>query len=509
MTELADGIELGSKLGMAYRNSSMQSELKDANKVDQSTGNEYTPEQIQSLNDTYGPKAGETWNADMGAYEDASGGLRGVTGPSVSDKGVYTDDATGVTTAPRTQYRLGDRTQDTAFTADDIAQHKLGLKADIYSNYGKEDMAESMRNNASSRAAQAQQIKLGQVQLEDANLKLGYAQNEAKLFKIRHDLSTGKITEDEAMTALVDATDPMHKDGITHGFKKLGDGTYEVTQMKNNNVVGSQQGVTFDSAFGEALKYANPQNYKEAKAEAYRDKRDAVADSQSDRTFGLQLSKAEAETAHMILQDKELTRKNTADIEYLQNKYKLDVKELALKGLLTNAQVGAYNASAAKDRSVSNAYKNITYAEDGTAMELFAGKTGGMQVRPVTTEDGKPFKGSTKGTGIKDNTKAQEAYYKFITENPNAKPEELSALQRNLGLAPPLNFDLSKKDPNSLAPQSDVVPTNKHVDVTSYNPQIAVSADPLTGEDLTPEEYHRKYGEWPKGTGLATRIFNR
>ena len=35
-------------------------------------------------------------------------------------------------------------------------------------------------------------------------------------------------------------------------------------------------------------------------------------------------------------------------------------------------------------------------------MEVYQGKTGGMQVRPILDDSGKPFRGSTKGTGIKD-----------------------------------------------------------------------------------------------------------
>jgi hypothetical protein len=169
MRGFSQGITDGAKLGEMYRNAMMQKELKDANKTDQQQTTEYTPDQIRQLQGDTQEQDGETWNQEQGGFVNQDGGLRVPSNvPTIKD-GQY--QSNGATVAPATHYRLGIQDQDKAFSAEDIAQAKLNAKADIYSNYGKEDMAETMRGNALTRGLQSRQLaELDKKKSDDATL---------------------------------------------------------------------------------------------------------------------------------------------------------------------------------------------------------------------------------------------------------------------------------------------------------------------------------------------------
>jgi hypothetical protein len=67
----------------------------------------------------------------------------------------------------KTMYSMGGLTQEKPFSADDIAQARIDSKADIYSNYGREELAEQMKSNSLARKASSLQIKKLQADVDD------------------------------------------------------------------------------------------------------------------------------------------------------------------------------------------------------------------------------------------------------------------------------------------------------------------------------------------------------
>ncbi len=153
----SQGITDGQKLGEIWNNGAMQRQIKDANGTTQTQDPQYSQDQVAQLRDP-AEASGGVWDESTQHYKMPNGDfVAPTTTPTYSDGHYQTADGTVV--APKNRFSLGNRTQDTAFTAEDIATEKLNRKADIYSSYGKEDLAEQMRGNALARGLQQRQLK--------------------------------------------------------------------------------------------------------------------------------------------------------------------------------------------------------------------------------------------------------------------------------------------------------------------------------------------------------------
>jgi hypothetical protein len=327
MRGFSKGLADGQRLGELWNDARMKDELRAANGLKSTSVEQYNPEQAAQLQDE-AEKAGGTWDESQQAYKMPDGSIVAPTKTPTYSNGAY-HTADGGTVAPAKRFSLGNQTQDTEFTTDQLAEARLGAKADIYSNYGKEDLAEQMRANALDRSVKTQQIKLGNLQYSEAQTKADQAKHVNALLKLKQSEAT--MSPEEFMGKLVDLTDPMHKDGITNGFEPQEDGTYKVTQMHGNKIIGSKI-VTSDEAFHAALKYASPEWYEnmtKKEEEKARDKQ-AQENWKTTRDDG--------------------RNDRTQDVNY-RNTQAADQKEQqgidnGMKRALNSAQVSYYNAGA-------------------------------------------------------------------------------------------------------------------------------------------------------------------
>jgi hypothetical protein len=161
------GLSIGQGLMDAYEKAQMRKELKAANALQQE-------QQTLGVN---APEAGAvpagyegylTRDTQTGAFRPVA---NAETNPEdYAQQGVMAErfNAPGAFAGQKTSYSLGDVTRETPFSPEDITTAKMERKADIYSNYGHEDLAEQMRTNALARKSAALQIKKLQSEVDDA-----------------------------------------------------------------------------------------------------------------------------------------------------------------------------------------------------------------------------------------------------------------------------------------------------------------------------------------------------
>ena len=456
MRGFAKGLESGQKLGEAWNTATMKRELKEANAADQSTTTAYTPEQIAALNESYGPKDGETWNAEMGGYQDANGGLRTVTAPTVDDKGTYTDSSTGATTASKSQYQLGNKTQDAAFTADDIAAHKLGLKADIYSNYGHEEMADNMRANALTRKMSGLQIKGIEDENKANDTMAGYFkqanEHDANTEKVTQPLidavSKGQMSLQEAVPKMLVPYNADLPNGEHLSYDQTKGTLIKTVNGKGSTVLGPDgKPMIIDaehlSSFLETSKARTSSWLKQKHMELYPKQymehmRMQDARDQFNQTYSAGRADAATSDDHF---NKNYTQSGDQFTRTLDQSSKQHKETLANAWNIANAN---NDAAYRRAQVTKGAYETLTpfgQAADGS-MIFSSNHNGTISIdsngkhHQVTDYNGvKRF-----ASEAKDDTKAQEAYAKFVTENPDVKPEVLDRMKRTLGLAPPIDL---------------------------------------------------------------------
>jgi hypothetical protein len=274
------GWEAGDKMGERFRSLAQRRDLGRAGKIDQETSEQYSPEQIAGLQDQ-AEQAGGQWSEQDQAYKMPDGGLQAPTNTPTWENGAY-QTGQGQMVRPTKTYSLGGETRNSAYTPEEVRMVRANKIADVYDSYGDPEKANTLR-------AQADQLRLGKVQYENAARQADEAKNVNALMKLQQKKDT--MTAPEFMNELVRITDPMNKDGITHGFKELDNGLFEVTEMVDNKVIGSKV-VSPELAFKRALKYASPTMYQQITGEevverdfTFKQNRAAVQDHQWNQKF--------------------------------------------------------------------------------------------------------------------------------------------------------------------------------------------------------------------------------
>lgn len=159
------GLETGNKIWEADAKRRMQADIAAANKM--------SPE-MQSVG-LQAPQAGQVPTG----YEEyiqarPEGGFAPVVGEGIApeqleQRRVIAERFSAPTAfqGVRNSYTLGDTSRETEFTPDDVAQARMQRKAQIYSDYGREDLAEQMQTNALARKASSLQIQKMQADVDD------------------------------------------------------------------------------------------------------------------------------------------------------------------------------------------------------------------------------------------------------------------------------------------------------------------------------------------------------
>ena len=152
------GLTMGQGLMDMYEKAQMRKELKEANAM--------APEQQTLGLNAPAEGAVPTGYEDYLTRDTQTGAFRPTanaeTNPEAyAQQGIMAErfNAPGAFAGQRTSYSLGGVNRETPFSPEDVARARMERKAEIYSNYGREDLAEQMRTNALTREATGLQIK--------------------------------------------------------------------------------------------------------------------------------------------------------------------------------------------------------------------------------------------------------------------------------------------------------------------------------------------------------------
>ena len=161
------GLTMGQGLMDTIEKAQMRKELREANALQQ--------EQQQLGLNAPAEGAVPTGYEDYLTRDTQTGAFRPIANQEANpeayaQQGVMAErfNAPNAFAGQKTSYSLGGVTRDTAFSPEEIANARMERKADIYSNYGREDLAEQMRSNALARQSATLQIKKLQGEVDDA-----------------------------------------------------------------------------------------------------------------------------------------------------------------------------------------------------------------------------------------------------------------------------------------------------------------------------------------------------
>lgn len=252
-----------------YRQVKQNKELADAYEVDQEASTEYTPEQIKGLTDQAELNGG-TWDASKQAYRMPNGGLQAPTNTPTVENGQY-QNSQGRAVMPQTRYSLGGQTQAQPFSPEQISDERAQQAASVFGKFGDPLSATRLQSNN-------MQMKAGRVNLENAKIKAKQVAAEAKLLEFGQKVSTGEMTEEEAVSQVINIADKANGDKSTFAYEPIPQtNSYRITELVDNKKVGSKVG-TFDDIMREALRYASPENYQTMSAQN-------MAQRNADRAF--------------------------------------------------------------------------------------------------------------------------------------------------------------------------------------------------------------------------------
>lgn len=325
------GWEQGDKIDKRTQGLRQQAEFKKIAAEDQAVDTQYNPDDFMDEAE----KAGGTWDAESQSYKLPDGSMQAPTNTPTYDEATKSyQSAQGESLKPKTQYSLGGKTQDVSFTPDEIQDYRNNKYADVYAANGDMDKAMGVR-------ASAQSMKLGKLQYEQAAMQAEQAKNVNAIMKAAQGVASGKRTEEEGLSDLVNITDPMNKDGITHGYRAIGNGLYAVTEMKDNKIIGTEE-LNYDQILRRALKYASPDQYNNAVNQENKD-RDYLTgrdDRKADDSYrGKVLDQSQAQFAE---QQKLLNDKFIEDKRQFGEKIALENKEARSRAILQSAQAEYY-----------------------------------------------------------------------------------------------------------------------------------------------------------------------
>jgi hypothetical protein len=424
--------EQGDRIYDRMRDLQQRKGLSDAAKIDQQDNSQYDASEF--MDDA--EKQGGVWDAENQTFKLPDGTSVAPTNTPTWDESTKSyQNGMGQPLKPKQSFTLGNETRTTRFSPDEVAAYKTDRYADVYERFGNPEKATSLR-------AQSQQMKLGKVQYEQAALQAKQAKNIDKIMKIQQQVASGKLSEEEGVSALVDATDTMNDDGITHGYTAVGDGNYAISEMRNNKHVGSRT-ANFDEIVRESLKYASPQMFAQMTQQENFDKNFKQNADQFGVTSGLARDRLTQDDRQFSAQMKQNQDNFITGLDFKMAEHN---DELGLKrdqqDMTRNYYEGiidSYRDGTRGGRGGANKATMVGATDDGI---VYVGADGRPFTEPypegVTKDDLLP-----KATGIREgreDTKARDKYLDFVVANPDATPDELGKVRRNLGLDAPLQY---------------------------------------------------------------------
>ena len=270
------GWEQGDKIDTRNQGLRLQAGLRQASTEDQVDESQYNPEDFTDNAE----KQGGVWSESDQAYRLPDGSLQAPTNTPTWDESTKSyQGSQGQRLSATPKFRLGDSVQSQRFSPEQVQEFRTNKMADVYSQYGEPEKAMGLRANA-------QNLKLGKVQLDQAELMATEAKNVRKLMKIQGDYISGALTPEEAIQQVIPIADKANGDGITFSYKPAGEGKFEITELRNDRVVGSKI-VDPVTVIKEALKYSSPTLFAQMQQQDNWQKSFDRDGTQFDTTIGL------------------------------------------------------------------------------------------------------------------------------------------------------------------------------------------------------------------------------
>jgi hypothetical protein len=383
-------------------------------------------------------KQGGVWDAETQSFKLPNGEYVAPTNTPTWDEGTKSyQNSFGQPLKPKAQFKLGNMTQDRAFTPEQVNEYKTNRYADVYAANGEVDKAMGLRNTA-------QQMKIGKVQLDNAELMAKEAASVRKLMDIQGKFATGEYTAADVMKNVIPITDKANGDGITHGYRQLEDGKIEVTEMRNDEIVGSKV-VDVQEVLKRALKYASPTMFAQMTAQENSDRDFNQRKDQFSKNFDWN---KEAFAKNFDLAQNKMTQDREQYYAGLDQRGAIHNDEMQLRRaeLASNdeyrrgivSRYGSDGLNALQDYQLKQ-LQEYDAAKAGIIAELDAGKITDVEATRRIATLGMKYGAARPMQEPKDN-KAQEVYLNFVKDNPDATPAQLEMMQRRLGLAPALQY---------------------------------------------------------------------
>jgi hypothetical protein len=435
-TSFARGQEAGNVAVDRFRDASLRGKMRKIAQEAPTETTGYTPEQAAQIRDPAEANGGQ-WDQESQSYRMPDGSMvQPRTIEWDASGGGYKVDG-GAPVAPSRSYSLGGQTRATKFSDAEVEDYRGGRMAEALAESGDWKGAMGMRSAM-------KQNKVADYQLGELEKNKQQEENFQKILEEGRNLS-GQLQ------SVTTQADEMFKKGDVAGAVTL------LAQFRTNTIPdnrkvfvdGSGQiiGIDGDKLKQSDLNAYNPATYEKMKAsigrsvdeyimkkmpfrspKEYMERQDRQRQfANEDRDFGLKRETVDNDKDYknrtLSIQEKKLAQ----DALEASQKYNLSVKELGLKGILTAAQVKAYEANAAESGAKADSYsaaRGIVYGgEDGTtAFTPERQQGGGLRMVPVTGPDGKPFKGSPKATG--DKTLEMEQAIMQSVKSGDMTPEE-------------------------------------------------------------------------------------
>ncbi len=425
-----------------YRDSKQRADIKDAYAEDQVDSSQYNPEDFTDSAE----KAGGTWSEADQAFKMPNGELQVATNTPTWDAATNSyQGSEGQSLKPRAQFSLGKTTQAERFTPDQISDYRNNRVADIYAESGDVDKAMGVR-------ASAQSLKLGKVQLEQAEMLAKEAKFERNVLKLETEWRMGNVSGEEFVAKAIDLADNGGTPGETFAYKKVEGQTnkYEITRFVNNKVMGSKVGDP-EEILKVLSEYGTPNLRKMAIEQENKNRDFKQSRDQFDTNVGLKRDEMKQSEANF---QQKMDYQMVSDNE----KRELDLQDMGIKNKVANAQVGYYGSrenggglNAAQSYALEQQQKFdgarneiMTALEQGKMTEVEASKRLGM----LGMKYGSPGRSLQEP---RENTKLQEARIKYITDNPDATASQIENFEIKIGLRPANSYGPPAiKKPGSL-----------------------------------------------------------
>ena len=431
----------------------LKQELKGVGKQEVEKTQAYSPDQVAALTDQ-AEQAGGVWSEADQAYKMPDGSIQAATNTPSWENGAYQQ--AGKAVNPNTQYSFGGQTRDTDFTPDEVKGLKMQSRADIYRNYGRDTEADQLEAAGLQRRSAMQAINKGDREAkyekdwEEYTTTAGTLTNKfaetdkqvEKMLKTGDYVGAARLMAQFRTDVIPDSRAIIvGQDGSITGIDSDGTAVKSDKSAFNPNVVASMRS-DLKGSMSEFLKSKRPSQGFERDRQLNRDE---VQDYQSDRTYGAgrsdRVEDVDFRNVAQANQKEQWGKENGYKDRALDQAWKINQAQLASADrIASNANARAMDVA----RLTKGAYETLTpFGTDAAGKPVFQSNQNGVvtlddkgnRVQVTDVSKVKRFAAEAK-----DNTKAQEEYYKFLRETPDASAEQKAVMQRDLGLAAPIDF---------------------------------------------------------------------